>query len=217
MKIAIIVPVYENAKAQFAESLTNLVALTATKTFSVDGVPTRPEIVTKFHRDVLPVGRNVLVDWALAQQPNYVLFADSDMVFPADALLRLLKHQKNIVGTNSPCRDADQLLVPTASMDLERTRLVHTTSQSPEIEPVPYIGLGFCLMTGSVLGRLHAAALQEGKPLFAFELLPDGVLRLEDWYFFDRVQRHGIQPYVDHSLSMEVGHIAETVLHFPRS
>jgi hypothetical protein len=42
--------------------------------------------------------RNDLVKAAIEHNMDYLLFVDSDLIHPADALLRLLNHQKDIVG-----------------------------------------------------------------------------------------------------------------------
>jgi hypothetical protein len=46
----------------------------------------------------LTQSRNKLVSGALKHDPEYLFWVDSDMVFPADALVRLLQHKKDIVG-----------------------------------------------------------------------------------------------------------------------
>lgn len=43
-------------------------------------------------------GRNDIVKQALRVNAKYLLFIDSDMTFPTDALMRLLAHDKDIVG-----------------------------------------------------------------------------------------------------------------------
>ncbi len=42
--------------------------------------------------------RNDLVETALKWKQDYILFIDCDLVFPPDSLLKLLKHDKDIVG-----------------------------------------------------------------------------------------------------------------------
>ena len=44
--------------------------------------------------------RNRLVSDALGHNPDFIMFIDTDMVFPADAMMRLLEHDKDIVGAN---------------------------------------------------------------------------------------------------------------------
>jgi hypothetical protein len=29
----------------------------------------------------------------------------------------------------------------------------------------------------------------------------------EDWFFFQRCEQYGIEPYIDHELSQEIGHV----------
>lgn len=42
--------------------------------------------------------RNDLVKMALQQNPDFIMFIDTDMVFPPDTLCRLLAHDKDVVG-----------------------------------------------------------------------------------------------------------------------
>ena len=46
----------------------------------------------------LPFARNRIVEEALQDKSDYLLFLDADMVFPSDLLLRLLAHNKDIVN-----------------------------------------------------------------------------------------------------------------------
>lgn len=46
----------------------------------------------------LPFARNEIVEIALKNESEYLFFIDADMVFPADTLVRLLKHNKDIVN-----------------------------------------------------------------------------------------------------------------------
>ncbi len=46
----------------------------------------------------LPFARNRIVEEALKNESDYVLFIDADMIFPPDLLTRLLAHNKDIVN-----------------------------------------------------------------------------------------------------------------------
>ena len=48
--------------------------------------------------------RNSIVETAIKDRCDYVMFIDGDMRFPKDALTRLLKHNKDIVGVNATTR-----------------------------------------------------------------------------------------------------------------
>jgi hypothetical protein len=48
--------------------------------------------------------RNILARSAFDAQATHILWIDSDMVFPPDALIRLLNHGKDIVGCPYPMR-----------------------------------------------------------------------------------------------------------------
>ena len=42
--------------------------------------------------------RNDLVEMALEQKPDYIMFVDTDMTMPPNSLMRLLAHNKDVVG-----------------------------------------------------------------------------------------------------------------------
>lgn len=47
---------------------------------------------------MITMARNDLVERALELNADYLLFVDSDLIFPADAAARLMRHNKDIVG-----------------------------------------------------------------------------------------------------------------------
>lgn len=128
--------------------------------------------------------RNRLVADAVNANAEWLLLLDTDHVFPGDTLLRLLAHQKPLVGCNY------------------RRRLGGGTIVEPKtgLEQVERLGLGVCLV--------HRSVFTTVEPLwFQFE-----GAKGEDDYFFDKAAAAGIVAYCDHDLSKEIGHIAETVL-----
>lgn len=54
--------------------------------------------VSNLEGSMISKQRNDLVKVALEHKMDYVMFIDNDMVFPPDAMLRLLSHEKDIVG-----------------------------------------------------------------------------------------------------------------------
>jgi len=199
MKVAICTPVYADVKAEFLVSLVNMVA--ASGNIVVNGA--RLEIRTFVSRGLLPMTRNIAAKEALDWEADFVLWADSDMVFTSDALARLLRHDVEIVGVNYPRRDSG---LPSAS--------VTTTKENAEagtVEPVESLGLGLVLMRAATLRRLRDEARKERLPLFHFELRDNGYLG-EDLFFFARCRRLGIPIHLDHALSWDVAHVADRLL-----
>lgn len=168
----------------------------------------QPEFRTFVSRGLLPMSRNIAAKEALDWPADLVLWADADMAFPRDALIRLLRHDVEIVGVNYPRRDSG---LPSASVET-----TEAAAKAGELEQVESLGLGLCLIRGSTLRRLRDEARKEGLPLFHFELKESGY-RGEDLFFFDRCRRIGIPIHLDHALSWDVAHAADRLLTFKGS
>lgn len=197
MKIAVCIPCHGSPKFKFTVSLGGLLLNTV-----YEGMPTPPTIeLLALESSNLPMARNQLADMALKREPDYVLWLDADHSFPPDSLLRLLAHDLDVVGINQPRRNPPY--APTAtSLDGKQ---VHTTAEKVAtglVEPVRYSGLGMALIKAGAMRKV-------GFPMFA-----GGE---EDIWFADRLAKAGFAWHVDHALSMEVGHIAETELRFSQS
>lgn len=202
MKIAVLIPVHGGACPGFVESLANMVAHTR-------GADVQTSILSL---SCLTVARNALLGRALRAGADYALMLDSDHEFPPDALARLLAHKKMAVGINQPRRQLP--IQPTA---VRGRKLVETTPDSPALEEVDSTGLGMFLLDMAALPILQSHADKFGRalwPLFREEWPEPDVHIGEDRYFCGRLREAGIAIHIDHALSREVGHIAETVLRF---
>jgi hypothetical protein len=147
--------------------------------------------------------RNALVDSVINERCDYLMFIDADMRFPKDALVRLLKHNKDIVGVNATTRS--EPVKPTAkNINYEEDGSVSWlpvySNVKKGIEKVDAIGCGVILIKNSAFKKIE-------KPYFYFEQLPNGKLLGEDIYFCIKAKDAGIDTYVDHDLSLEIGHI----------
>jgi hypothetical protein len=206
MRIVICTPVHGETKAKFSQCLFRLGVRTALCPFSVSGGPPVTLEVDSFIRSASNVGycRRLLAQEALAAAADYILWIDADQTFPPNALIRLLASQKAIIGANIRRRNPDEV-VPTA-FDLIGKPL---QPKREGVEEVLQLGLGLCLVHTSVLKAIE-------PPYFAEEVQRNGMDVLgEDVYFFRKARAAGFAAFIDHGLSLEVGHIAETELRFP--
>lgn len=196
MKIAICIPCHRDTKARFTLSLAGMLIHTAREI--------EDEIKTILAQGPLLEVREGLVYAARSWGADWILWLDSDHVFPNDALVQLLGHDKDVVACNYPRRVGAP--EPVAQRD---GRLVLTTEAQARrgaVEPVDAIGLGICLMRASVFDRLE-------PPYFQLELKPDGTGYVsEDFTLFRRLKRAGVTAYVDHGLSWKIGHIGDMIL-----
>ena len=147
--------------------------------------------------------RNSLVRTAVEEKCDYILFIDADMRFPKTTLERLLAHKKDIIGVNATTRMMPPK--PTArniqiNEDGSVDWLEVFSNKEKGIGKVDAIGCGVMLIKTSCLKNVP-------QPYFYFEQLLKGKLLGEDIYFCIKAKDAGIDTWVDHDLSMEIGHV----------
>ena len=147
--------------------------------------------------------RNSLVHTAVVEKCDYILFIDADMRFPKNTLERLLAHKKDIIGVNATTRMMPPK--PTArniqiNEDGSVDWLEIFSNKEKGIGKVDAIGCGVMLIKTSCLKNIP-------QPYFYFEQLLKGKLLGEDIYFCIKAKDAGIETWVDHDLSMEIGHV----------
>ena len=195
MKVAICVPAYSGIKTTCAYSISQLL---------IHSVPRHEMTPIYASGALLPQVRTEIVNLALAWPADWLLWIDADMVFPADALERLLATGKEVVGCNYPRRAAPTS--PTAK-DMKGRDVwpLREKAEHGELEQVRMLGLGLCLMRADVFRRLP-------KPWFQVIMGEDELLKSEDLFLCDRLTTAGIPIHIDHSLSWEVKHLHECQL-----
>jgi cellulose synthase/poly-beta-1,6-N-acetylglucosamine synthase-like glycosyltransferase len=149
--------------------------------------------------------RNKLVKTSLEAKCDYIVFIDADMRFPKDTIMRLLRHQKDIIGVNATTRT--EPVIPTAknltiNEDGSCTWLPIYSNSLDGISKADGIGCGVMMIKASVFAKLQ-------KPYFYFEQLPDNKILGEDIYFCIKAKDAGIDTWVDHDLSMDIKHIGQ--------
>jgi hypothetical protein len=149
---------------------------------------------------IVAEARNNGVKYAKDFGADFLLFLDSDMLFPPTALLRLLLHKKDIVGATYTKRVAPFQILgtslagqPTASGDLL------------EMQRIP---------SGCLLVKMHVFD-KLSKPYFRFETDTDGAIVGEDYVFCDRARAAGFRIWCDAVMSREIGHIGQQVYRLP--
>jgi glycosyltransferase involved in cell wall biosynthesis len=146
--------------------------------------------------------RNNMVESALEEGADYVLFIDADMRFPKDTLERLLKHNKGIIGVNATTRSVP-VKATAKTLEIEEDGTCNwkqiSSKNKTGIEKADGIGCGVMLISKHTLTTIP-------KPWFFFELLPENKLLGEDIYFCIKAKDAGIETFIDHDLSQEIGH-----------
>ena len=139
----------------------------------------------------LPPIRNSLAMAALANKEiTHILWIDSDMGFPGDALERLSAHDRGIVGINYARR-----LVPSCPTAMKDGKAYY---RGKGLEHVDHVGFGLLLMDVGVFLDLE-------RPYFHFEQAGDTYTG-EDVLFCRMMKAIGIPVYVDNDLSQQVLH-----------
>ncbi len=154
---------------------------------------------------MIPEQRSRCVAEAWKMNATHLLWVDSDMGFPEDALLRLLKHGERVVGVNYPRKIP--AAIPTAYVDnAAETGPLYTSDDKSGLEEVRHCGFGLMLCEMNVFDTLA-----EDLPLFAFEPQPPHYTRFctEDVYFCRKLRKHDIPVFIDHDLSRDIVHVGE--------
>lgn len=196
-RIAVAVPSHSVVPLGFAYDLANLAGFTA----SIVPDDTMLSLLTNEGTYVHRM-RQELLERSLGFDADWLLWLDSDMRFPKDALVRLLAHREAIVGVNYATRK-----LPVGFTALKREgEWLATRESSAGLEEVESLGFGCVLMD---LRRV-VPALGE-PPWFRndFEPTPDGKLRPvgEDFFFCRRAREGGLRLFVDHDLSKLCAHV----------
>jgi hypothetical protein len=153
-------------------------------------------ILLNSRSSLIPVGRNQCAGAAHIMKATHLLFLDTDMIFPADALERLLARDKDIVGATYSKR-MPPFHPLTVSAEGEHVQI------SSGLRQVQLLPTGCMLIRMSVFDALP-------KPYF--NLVAEGdQLRGEDYYFCELARAAGFQIWCDGDLSAQMGHIGQKI------
>lgn len=190
-KLLILVPCRDTVHSLFSMALTELV-----KTSVMSGIDIH---VSYDFSTILLTQRENLANKAVDIKADYMLWLDSDMMFPSTTALRLLGHNKDIVAANYMKRSVP--LTTVAYPKLEDWENWLPLEAQEELEVVEGIGMGCMLMKTTVLQSIQ-------KPWFEFEFR-DGTWHGEDFNFQKKLRNAGYQIFVDMNLSTQVRHIGQ--------
>jgi len=145
----------------------------------------------------------------LKDDHTHILWLDTDMRFPSDALLQLLVRDVPVVGINYAKREipTDYVAIKRIAKD-ENDRSVRLVTDDSKggLEEVEAIGFGLTLMRTSSLVNLPSL---DERPWFWFEWLPGRRQMGEDVYFCKLLRELGERIFVDHDLSKECAHTGQ--------
>lgn len=190
-KIAILVPTRDTIYSHFSYSLNQLI-----KFSTLLGL----DVYTFYDSSTILLNqRNNLVKMALELQAEYVLWLDSDMVFPSSTLTRLLSHKKDIIGCNYMRRSLPLKTVTYTDIRNWDSWVPLDTEQ--DLIEVDGTGMGCLLMKTEVFNRIE-------KPYFKFtyQTVSDDYLG-EDFNLIQDLKKLDYKVYIDSVLSREIKHL----------
>lgn len=196
-RVGVCVPSGDMVHADFAMSLAALAFTTK-----------NPIALLNAKGSLVVTNRNTLVDQAAQLDCEWLLFLDSDLVFPRDTIARLIAHGKDIVGATY-CKRVPPYEVLGRTLTGER---LEAASGLVEVAGLP---TGCLLVRRSVFEALV-------RPYFRTPAHEDGEIpgmpahiEGEDYYFCRVAREAGFSVWLDVDLTMQIGHIGQQIFAIP--
>jgi hypothetical protein len=143
--------------------------------------------------------RENLASQAIEINADYMLWLDSDMMFPSTTAMRMMSHNKNVVAANYMKRS-----VPLNSVAYEQRgnwdNWLPLMSEEGLVS-VEGVGMGCMMIKTEILKEIE-------KPWFAFEY-KDESWHGEDFYFQEKLRNAGHEIFIDMNLSRQIRHIGQ--------
>ena len=185
--VALCIPSGEMVHADFMLSVLHLVQSARVAGHRMSLVNSKTSLITQ--------GRNLAVKAALEAKAEWLLFLDSDMIFPPDTVSRLMAHEREIVAATYPRKSWPLAFIGTrvdgAPLSLSDTGLV-------EAGRLP---AGCLLIAANVFDRLKAPYFRCGYNEESGDVVG------EDFWFSEAVRAAGVPLWCDMQLSRLVEHI----------
>jgi hypothetical protein len=189
--VSILIPARDQVHTHFTYSLAELI-----KTTNGLGIET---FLFFEMSTILLTQRENLLRRALESNSEYVLWLDTDMMFPSTSLLRLLNHNKDVVGCNYMKRSLP--LKPTAYTKNDDWDSWVPLDPKEGLVEAESVGLGCILMKTKALKELS-------EPVFEFTYNSKSKDWLgEDFNFCKKLRKNNHTIYIDTLLSSEIKHI----------
>lgn len=185
--IALCIPSGEMVHADFMLSVLHLVQHARVVDFRVSMVNAKFSIVAE--------ARNLCVRAAIEARAEWLLFLDSDMVFPPDLIKRLMAHRQPIVAATYPRR-----MLPLGFIGNRLDGAAFSLADKGLVEAAR-LPTGCMLIHMSVFKKLKAPYFRCGYSEEAGKILS------EDFWFSERVREMGFQLWCDMDLARQIEHI----------
>lgn len=180
MKLTIGIPCFDHVAADFAFSLAGLTHLLGRNAHTFTIVAPRGFNIVD--------ARNEIVRKALAIGSSHLLFLDSDMQFPGDALYRLLSHARPICGAYGVKR----------KFPIERCGKPLNGWADHGLIEMESMGMAVCLISTQVFKKMPEPIFEWGDAS-------------EDVGFCAKARAVGLKIWCDIDLSKQIGHVGSHV------
>lgn len=199
LKVLVCVPTHGEWKSGFGWSLARAVTFFATMPY--DGE--KAIEIEVIRSSILPETRTRLVSRAYKYGATHIMWCDTDMKFPPDAIVRLVNHNKLVVGANYVTKDVEPRPVAYREDD-DYVGPVWTKETDTGLQQVTFLGMGLMLTDLRVFDALKL-------PWFVFQPLGPEFQKQsgEDGYFCHKLREAGIDVWIDHDLSKQVVHVGD--------
>lgn len=189
MKLAICVPVRDTVHSKFAYCLSDLTSHL---------VKSNIEYSLFFQNgSVLPEQRNVLADSAIKAKCDFILWIDSDMVFPKNLYQKLSAHNTDVIACTYSTRTK-----PYRNVAFLNNNFNDRLGASVGLHKVSSVGMGLMLTNIEVYRNIR-------KPWFVFEYSEEYNSYLgEDIYFCQNLINNGYEIYIDIDTSKKCYHLS---------
>jgi hypothetical protein len=190
-KLAVLVPCRDMLHTAFAQCIGELIKLNAQNNIDTHVVYDASTILLTQRERLACEAKNIGAE--------YMLWLDSDMVFPATTALRLLAHKKSVVAANYVRRQPPFKGVAYPKIGDWQNPLPYEIQD--DLVEVEGIGMGCMLVKTSILDEI-------ARPYFEFGWTPETNDWLgEDMHFCQKITEAGHKIYIDTVLSMETRHM----------
>jgi hypothetical protein len=191
VKLSILVPTRDTVHSQFSYCLAQLF-----KTTSELGIET---FLFYDSSTILLNQRERLLEQAKKVNSDYILWLDSDMMFPSTTAVRLLGHNKDIVACNYTKRTKP--LKTVAYTNLNDWNSWVPMEPQDELVKVEGVGMGCMLMKLDIFEKIQ-------KPYFEFRYKEDTQDYFgEDFILLGKLREQGYDVFIDTVLSMDIKHL----------
>lgn len=185
--VVICIPSGDMVHTDFMLSVMHVMQKGRSSGFCVSLVNSKSSIVTH--------SRNLAVDAGLETRAEWMLFLDSDMVFPGDIIARLMRHNRPVVGATYPRKIQPLGFIGNrldgAPLSLKDKGLVEASR----------LPAGCLLIKAEIFSRMKKPFFRCGYDEQTGEILG------EDFWFSDRLRSLGYSLWCDMDASRHVEHI----------